>query len=124
MQAEQALQDARLAETRAKRDLDSAPRAERERLEAAWLVAKREREHAATRHDQLQRSLVARQHALPSLRIAARRAQSDLAGIEDQVRRALIKARRGAQEAQQELATMTADVVALAGPGAVPKEED
>jgi len=122
-QAEAAYQAALMAERRARRDFDMAPRAEWERLEQAWLVAKREREAAATLRDRRLRARATLIDALPAIRIAARRAAGELATAQETARTMLLRAQRQAELAQDDLSRMTADLVALAGQGALPPEE-
>jgi hypothetical protein len=122
-QAEAAYQAALMAERRARRDVDMAPRAERERLEQAWRVATREREHAALLVSQRQRARDTLKAAIGPARIAYRRAASELAVLEDESQRRLIRARREAQQAQEDLSQMVRDLVAIAGAQAVPKED-
>ena len=122
-EAETALQAARFAENRTKRDWDTAPRAERERLATAQLQAKHTREHAGTILEQRQRASARLRAEIPSARIASRRAQTELAVLEDEIRRRLLRARREAQQAQNDLDRMIKDLVSLAGPQAVPRED-
>ena len=112
-----------MAEKRAKRDLDFAPRADLERLQQVYWEARRTRELAETRTQQLTRSRDARIAAIPGLRIAARRAAGDLQAAQEQARRFLLKAQREADMAQEELDRLLNDVVAIAGAGAVPREQ-
>ena len=121
--AEADLQDAIRAENRARREWDAAPRAERERLEAAWMGAKGARERAATVLEARQRALTRLRAEIPSLRITARRAVGELATLEDQVRRQLLKARREAHQAGEELERMITDLVMIAGAAALPSED-
>jgi hypothetical protein len=61
--------------------------------------------------------------ALPGARIEARRALGALTTAEDEARRRVLKARREASEAQQELARVVAALTSLAGPEAVPVDD-
>jgi hypothetical protein len=111
-----------MAEKRAKRDLDFASRGELERLQQVYREARRTRELAETRTQQLTRSRDTRVAAIPGLRIAARRAAGDLQAAQEQARRMLLKAQREADMAQEELDRLVQDLTQIAGEGAVPVE--
>jgi seryl-tRNA synthetase len=74
--------------------------------------------------DKLQRSQARLLAEIPSARIDARRTAGDLAALEDETRRRLIRARRAAQQAREELGRMVTDLVSIAGPQAVPVETE
>ena len=123
-QAEAALQAALVEERRARRDYDLTTDAqERVRCQQEWAAARKEREHAATRLEQLTRSRDARLAALPSLRSAARQAAGELAAVQEQTRRTLLKAERQAEMAQQELDQVLQQLTDLAGAAAITAED-
>ena len=73
--------------------------------------------------DRLTRSQAILISAIPAARIDARRAAGELSALEEETRRRLIRARRAAQQARQDLDRMVSDLVSIAGPGAVPGED-
>jgi hypothetical protein len=124
VQAEQRLQAALVAERTARRAYDLATGLqERTRCQQAWFEARREREQAANRLEQLTRSRDTRIAAIPGLRIAARQAAGELATVEEQTRRLLLRAQRHLGLALEELDRVVHDVVTIAGPQAIPAEE-
>jgi len=120
-QAEHGLATARRRETEAHRAYDCAPQGDRERLGLAWQQARRARESAASLFEQRQRARASLLAAIPGARVDARRTSGELAALEDQVRRQLLRARR---EAQAELDRLVHDLARLAGDAAVPPEEE
>jgi len=85
-------------------------------------VARKARERAGTVLAQRERARESLRAAIPGARVDARRTSGELAALEDQVRRQLMRARREAQQAQEELNRLLADLTAIAGPGAIPQE--
>ena len=67
-----------------------------------------------------QASLIA---GIPATRIAARRAAGELAALEEETRRRLLRARREAQQAQEDLEHMVNDLVGIGGPQVVPADD-
>jgi hypothetical protein len=123
-QAAQRLQAALAEERHCRRAYDLATDLpERARCQQAWAAAKREREHAATRIEQLTRSRDARLAAIPAARLAARQAAGELASVQEQARRVLLRAQRQAEMTQEELDRMVNDLVTIAGAEAVPEED-
>jgi Plasmid replication region DNA-binding N-term len=124
VQVEQQLQSALVTERQAQRayHLATAP-ADRARCQQIWFEARKAREQIETRLQQLTRSRDTRLAAIPGLRIAARRAAGELLAVQEQARRSLAKAQREADMAQEELDRLLNDVVAIAGAGAVPREQ-
>jgi hypothetical protein len=114
-QAEEALEAALMAERRARRDYDMAPRSEKPRLEEAWVAARRTREHAATLVEQRRRAKDRLLAALPSAHIEARRATGELAVLQAETNRRLVKAEREATLAQQDLDRIMQDLAQIAG---------
>jgi Plasmid replication region DNA-binding N-term len=124
VQAEQRLQAALVAERTARRAYDLATDLqERTRCQQAWFEARKAREQAANRLEQLRRSLDARVAAIPPLRIAARQAAGELMAAQEQARRYLLKAQREADMAQEELDRLVHDVITIAGSAALPRED-
>jgi hypothetical protein len=121
-QAEEALEAALMAERRARRDYDMAPRAERERLEEAWVAARKTRENAATLVQQRQRARDRLIASLPAARVAARHAAGTLAILQDETSRRLLKAAREATLAQDDLGRIVQDLTQIAGESGVPRE--
>jgi Plasmid replication region DNA-binding N-term len=121
-QAEEGLEAALMVERRARRNFDLAPRAEKERLEAAWMAARRTREHAASLVEARRRAKDRLLAALPSARVEARRASGELALLEAEMDKRLIRARREAILAEEDLTRIMQDLVSIAGTGAVPRE--
>ena len=73
--------------------------------------------------DKLQRSTATLIAAIPAARIDARRTAGALAELEDEMRRRLIRARREAQQAKDQLDQMIQDMTSIAGRQAVPPED-
>jgi hypothetical protein len=116
VQVGQHLQAAQVAERMARRAYDLATDLqERTRCQQTWVAARRTREQAANRLEQLTRSHDARVAAIPAARVDARRAAGELATAEETARRMVLRAQRAAQQAQEELARLEADVLAIAG---------
>ena len=122
--AEADLKAALVAERAARRRYDLATTvAERDQAQPVWLAARRQREQAATQVEKLERSRTILHQAIPGARIDARRAAGECAVLEEETRRSLLRARRQAQQAQEELARLTNDLLTIAGPEAVPAEQ-
>jgi len=121
-QAEADCQAALSVERRAKRDLDFAPRAERERLETAWQQARKAREAAAKLVAQRQRARASLLAAIGPARVAARTAAGAFAAAREDAQRQLVRLRREATMAQEDLDRMMQQLTALAGAQAVPQE--
>jgi hypothetical protein len=124
-QTEQRCQQARLAEHAAHRALEVrgltppelAPR------HAAVVRAQRETFDAQSRLAQHQRALTTLRARVPGVRVALRRAEGELALLEEELARRLTRARREVQQLREELLQLLRDIVAIGGEAALPRED-
>ena len=118
-QAEQALREALAEERRIRRGLAEPG------TPITWDDLSRVQHSSRQAQDQvnkLQRAQARLLAELPAARIEARRTAGELAVLEEDTRRRLLRARREATLAREELERMVDDLVSIAGPGAVPVE--
>jgi hypothetical protein len=118
-QAEEALRQATWAEREARRTRDlggSSTDAEVLRLAQA-------RRQAQDLVDARQRAKARLIAEIPTARIDVRRTAGELAALEDETHRRLLRARREAQQAQEELDRLEQDLTQIAGAQAVPPKD-
>jgi hypothetical protein len=108
---------------RAYRAFKKAPPGERERLKEVWLAAKHHRKDAVARHDQRWRDRNSLLCALSAAQWTIRCAEEELTWLEDEFRRRRIRAVASALLALEALERLTADLVAIEGKGALPREQ-
>jgi hypothetical protein len=114
-QAEQAFEDALMSERRARRVYDLASTSERPHVEEACIRARKARESAATLVQARERARDRLLAALPSARVEARRASGELSLLETEMDKRLIRARREAALAEEDLRRIMQDLVSIAG---------
>jgi hypothetical protein len=113
--AEEALRQTTAAEHAAHRAYDFAPPLERGLAEEAWVRARRARQQAQDLVDARQRAKARLLAALPEAQIEMRRASGELAVLQAETNRRLVKAEREAALAEEDLSRILDDLAQIAG---------